>query len=60
MSLEGASFFSPSTLVVWRYRGQGPVAVKIGNRLRYRPADVEAWITAHRGHLRDVRAVKVS
>jgi predicted DNA-binding transcriptional regulator AlpA len=47
---------SPSTLTVWRYRGQGPVAVKIGNRLRWRPDDVDAWIAAHRGHLRQPQA----
>jgi predicted DNA-binding transcriptional regulator AlpA len=51
---------SPSTLAVWRYRRQGPVGVKVGNRLRYRLADVDAWIDANRGHIRDQGTVKAS
>jgi len=33
-----------STLYLWRSRGEGPPAVKIGKRLRYRTADVVAWL----------------
>lgn len=32
-----------NTLRFWRQNGYGPKAVKIGRRLRYRRADVEAW-----------------
>lgn len=32
------------TLYQWRYKGVGPVGVRIGRHLRYREADVEAWI----------------
>ena len=32
------------TIYVWRSRGQGPRAHKIGRHLRYRRVDVEAWL----------------
>ena len=32
------------TLYQWRYKGVGPVGVRVGRHLRYREADVEAWI----------------
>ena len=32
------------TLYQWRYKGVGPAGVRVGRHLRYRPADVEAWI----------------
>jgi excisionase family DNA binding protein len=32
------------TLYQYRYAGQGPRAARIGRHLRYRPADVEAWV----------------
>jgi len=33
------------TLNQWRWLGKGPRAIKSGRRfLRYRPADVEAWL----------------
>ena len=32
------------TLYQWRYKGVGPAGVRIGRHLRYRAADVEAWI----------------
>lgn len=31
------------TLYVWRSRGKGPRAGKVGKHLRYRWDDVEAW-----------------
>lgn len=34
------------TLRQWRYLGKGPKYVKVGATVRYRPADVEAWIEA--------------
>lgn len=35
---------STKTLADWRARGLGPAYVRIGRHVRYRPADVEAWI----------------
>ena len=32
------------TLYQWRYRREGPPTLKIGKHLRYRAADVEAWL----------------
>ena len=32
------------TLYNWRYSGEGPSCAKIGRHLRYRPADVDAWV----------------
>lgn len=34
----------PNTLAKYRVRGFGPKFLKIGNRVAYDPADVEAWI----------------
>lgn len=28
----------------WRHRGQGPAARRVGRYIRYRPADVHAWV----------------
>jgi excisionase family DNA binding protein len=32
------------TLYQWRYKGTGPVGVRVGRHLRYRAADVEGWV----------------
>lgn len=32
------------TLYQWRYKGIGPAGVRVGRHLRYRMADIEAWI----------------
>jgi predicted DNA-binding transcriptional regulator AlpA len=34
----------PGTLAAWRYRQQGPPAVKVGHLIRYRPQDVVDWL----------------
>jgi predicted DNA-binding transcriptional regulator AlpA len=34
----------PNTLAQWRVSGAGPVYLKIGRRVRYRAADVDAWL----------------
>ena len=39
---------SERTLEFWRYAGKGPAYVKVGKRVRYRPADVEAYLEAQR------------
>jgi len=33
-----------STLYAWRATGKGPRAIRIGKHLRYRRADVDAWV----------------
>ena len=33
-----------ATLYGWRYKGIGPVGIRIGRHVRYRRADVEEWI----------------
>lgn len=33
-------------LARWRQRREGPRHLKVGNRVRYRPADVDAYIAA--------------
>ncbi len=32
------------TLYKWRSQGQGPASLKVGRYVRYRPADVQAWL----------------
>ncbi len=32
------------TLYRWRYLGEGPPTLKMGKHLRYRAADIEAWL----------------
>lgn len=33
-----------ATLYVWRHRGTGPKAYRVGRHLRYDPADVRRWL----------------
>ena len=33
-----------ATLYQWRHLGTGPKAYRLGKHLRYRQADVEAWL----------------
>lgn len=35
---------TPATLADWRYHRRGPAFVKRGRFVRYRPADVDAWL----------------
>ena len=37
----------PATMGQWAYLGKGPRFVKVGKHRRYRPADVEKWLSAH-------------
>jgi excisionase family DNA binding protein len=32
------------TLYLWRHKGVGPKTVKVGRHLRYRQADIDAWV----------------
>jgi excisionase family DNA binding protein len=34
-------------LVQWRYLGRGPTYVKLVRSVRYRRADLDAWLEAH-------------
>lgn len=34
----------PQTLRAWRVRGTGPAFIRLGSRILYRHADVEAWL----------------
>ncbi len=36
----------PATLRYWRHQGSGPKSFKLGRRVMYRKADVEAWLAA--------------
>lgn len=47
----------PSTLRAWRVKGKGPRYYKIGGKVFYRGADLDAWIEAQvRGSTSDVAA----
>jgi excisionase family DNA binding protein len=36
------------TLEFWRYQNRGPAYIKVGRHVRYRPADIEAYLQAQR------------
>ena len=36
-----------ATLYAWRTRGKGPRGIKVGRHLRFRQADLAAWIEAN-------------
>ena len=42
-----------ATLRYWRTVGDGPTSLKVGRRVVYREADVEAWLAQH---VRDAEA----
>ena len=37
----------PQTLAHWRSQGRGPTYVKVGGRVVYRGADLNAWLALH-------------
>ena len=44
---EALSALAPySTLAHWRCQGRGPAFVKLGSRVAYRGADLNAWLEA--------------
>lgn len=52
LTIDQASAFlsiPKATLYTWRTRrtGFGPLAVKLGGRLRYRRSDLDAWVAEH-------------
>lgn len=44
--LAGYLQVSVHTIYHWRYQGDAPPAIKVGRSLRFRPADVDAWLSA--------------
>lgn len=40
--------FHPVTLARWRARGLGPPYITIGDQVRYKREDVQAWLDANR------------
>ena len=38
---------SPETFINWRKKRKGPPFVRLGQTVRYRPVDLEAWLTEH-------------
>ncbi len=36
------------TLYQWRFRGEGPIAMRIGRYLRFDPRDVDAWVESRK------------
>lgn len=32
------------TVYAWNHHGTGPTPIRLGKHVRYRPADVEAWL----------------
>ena len=46
-SVEDVSYYlgiPVQTVYSWRSAGRGPAGRRVGKRLRYRPADVRAWV----------------
>ena len=39
---------APGVLHNWRRQGRGPAFIKVGRFIRYRRADVDAWLAANR------------
>lgn len=34
----------PATVRAWRYRREGPPAIKVGRHVKFRPSAVQAWL----------------
>lgn len=48
-SIEDVSTYlmlSPKTLYGWRCKKYGPPSYRVGNKIRYRPDEVRAWLDA--------------
>lgn len=39
--------FARATLKKWRATGDGPPYVRVGSKIVYRPADLDAWLEDH-------------
>ncbi|RTL67421.1 MAG: DNA-binding protein [Pseudonocardiaceae bacterium] len=40
-----------ATVYQWRSKGYGPRGLRVGKHVRYRPADVEKWLTSLTGEV---------
>ena len=40
--------FRPPALKAWRREGRGPAYIRVNRSIRYRVADLDAWLDAHR------------
>lgn len=40
--------YTTSALRAWRHQGRGPAYIRIGRSVRYRLADLDAYLAAHR------------
>jgi excisionase family DNA binding protein len=38
-----------ATIYQWRHHGRGPRGIKVGRHIRYRRADVDAWVEQQSG-----------
>ncbi|MFT8638712.1 helix-turn-helix transcriptional regulator [Bifidobacterium sp.] len=38
----------PSSLRRWRSKHEGPAFVRVGNKVRYDPEDVRAWVSSRK------------
>ena len=47
-----------STIYDWRVKGGGPVAHRLGKHLRFKPADVEAWLVSRREGVSNIGSVR--
>jgi excisionase family DNA binding protein len=36
------------TLYQWRFRGEGPVSMRIGRYVRFDPRDIERWVESRK------------
>jgi hypothetical protein len=59
-ALEAADLLglAPSTIAKLRLSGLGPAYLKLGRRVRYRVADLEAYMQANRRHSTSEDAAK--
>lgn len=39
-----------ATIYAWRRQGEGPLGYRVGRHVRYRPEDVDTWLSARADH----------
>jgi len=47
-----------ATIYQWRYRGEGPPGFRVGRHVRFRTADVAAWVEEQMNRDRTVAAAR--
>lgn len=40
--------YTPAALRAWRSQGRGPAYIRVNRSIRYRIADLDSWLQAHR------------